>query len=59
MEKKSFWKSKTFWVNAISLVAIGLQTQFGFVIDAEYQAMALAGINWVLRLITKQAVTLT
>lgn len=30
---KKFYQSKTFWVNVIATIAIGVQTQTGFVID--------------------------
>jgi len=52
--KKSFWRSKTLWANALATVALGIQTAYGFVIPAEFQAYALIGINALLRLITKQ-----
>ncbi len=51
---KSFWKSRTLWANALATVALGIQTAYGFVIPAEFQAYALIGINALLRLITKQ-----
>lgn len=54
-DKKSWWKSKMLWTNFIGAAAMFVQTYTGFAIPAEYQAIALAGINAVLRLITKQS----
>lgn len=51
---KPFWKSKTLWVNVIATIALGYQTATGFVIAPEYQAYALAVVNFLLRVITKQ-----
>lgn len=58
METKAFWKSKTFWVNLISLAALAVQTQTGFVVSAELQAAALTVVNLGLRAITRDAVGL-
>lgn len=53
---KSWYQSKTLWVNAIAIVAIILNSQFGFEMDAEAQAVAattiLAVVNIVLRFFT-------
>lgn len=54
---KPFWLSRTFWVNTLALLAILAQTHWGFIIGAEYQALALTLVNLVLRKITNQAVT--
>lgn len=51
---KKFWQSKTFWVNVIAAIAIGIQTQTGFVIDPSIQAVVLSVLNTGLRLVTKQ-----
>ena len=56
MESKSIFMSKTFWVNILAIVVMVVQTQTGFVIDAEYQAAVLMILNLVLRAITKQPV---
>jgi len=50
---KSWYLSKTLWVNAIALVALIIQTQWGFVVTPDLQAYALVVINVILRLITK------
>jgi len=53
---KSWYQSKTLWVNFIAVVAIILNFQFGFQLDAETQAVVvttvLAVVNIVLRLFT-------
>ena len=51
---KKFYQSKTFWVNVIAAIAIGVQTQTGFVIDPSIQAIGLTVVNTGLRLITKE-----
>jgi len=51
---KKFYQSKTFWVNVIATIAIGVQTQTGFVIDPSIQAVILSVLNTGLRLVTKQ-----
>lgn len=58
MESKAFWLSKTFWVNIIAIVAMIVQSVTGNeVINMETQASILAGINIILRFITKTTVT--
>ena len=51
---KKFWKSKTFWTNAIALVALAIQIEYGFAISIELQAMGLVIINLILRTYTKE-----
>jgi hypothetical protein len=51
--KSKWYTSRTLWTNAISLVALVVQTQIGFVVPAAYQAAGLTVINFVLRIITK------
>ena len=51
--KSKWYKSRTLWANAIGLIAVGVQTQTGFVVPPEYQAAALTVINFLLRIITK------
>jgi hypothetical protein len=53
---KSFWQSKTFWLNVIGIGAMLVQSSTGFIIDPEYQASILAVINLVLRGITKEPI---
>jgi hypothetical protein len=54
MNMKSWYLSKTLWLNAIAVLAMLLQTKFGFVIDPESQAGILAVVNLILRVITHQ-----
>src|SRR5579872_5781956 len=56
MLSKPFWKSRTFWFNAAVLSATwllnhkGVMAQLG--LDADAQAMLIAGANLVLRFLT-------
>jgi hypothetical protein len=55
---KKWYVSKTLWANLIAaVVLIGQGVNQNFVIAPEYQAMILTGINFLLRLITKENVT--
>lgn len=56
---KSIYKSKTFWVNVIAIVAFGIQQKYGFVIDESMQVQVLAVINVLLRAVTSVPVTWT
>ena len=59
MEKR-FWQSKTFWVNAITLVAALLPPVREFLVGVglptEWGVSALAIINVALRLVTGQPI---
>lgn len=57
IDSKPVWLSKTFWVNIVALCALAVQSFTGFVIDLEAQALILAFVNLVLRIITKSPVT--
>lgn len=50
---KTWYLSKTLWLNAIAVLVLLFQTRFGFVIDPETQTGLLAFINIILRVITK------
>lgn len=54
---KSIYKSKTFWVNVIAIVAFGIQSKFGYIIDETVQVQLLGIINIGLRMVTNQPVT--
>ncbi len=55
---KSIFTSKTFWVNVLAVLAMVLQAMTGKeLLNMEVQASILAGINIVLRFITKEPVT--
>lgn len=49
---KTWYTSKMLWVNAIAIIAIIAQGQFGFLIDPMAQVAILGVINIVLRAIT-------
>ena len=51
---KTWYTSKTLWLNAIAVIALIIQTRTGFVIDPEAQTGFLALINLLLRVITHQ-----
>ena len=59
MESKSILLSKTLWINLIAIAALVIQHFTGYALPPEYQVQALAAINIVLRLVTKQPVSLT
>ena len=56
MDKK-FYLSKTFWVNILAVIALVIQSQFGYVISPETQVSILAVLNILLRAITKTEIT--
>lgn len=49
---KTWYTSKMLWVNAIAIVAIIAQGQFGFMIDPVAQLAILGVVNMVLRAVT-------
>jgi hypothetical protein len=49
---KKFYASKTFWANIIAGLAVVAQLRYGFIIDLEYQTLALSVINLALRKVT-------
>ncbi|MGI0075829.1 MAG: hypothetical protein ACREAU_00290 [Nitrosopumilaceae archaeon] len=51
---KKWYASKTLWVNAIAVAAMFAQNKFGYVMTADMQVQALAVINMVLRVVTKE-----
>lgn len=58
MEKK-LWQSKTFWVNVIALIAMAVEAATGSTqVGVEEQGAALAIVNLILRLVTKEPVAL-
>jgi len=59
-ESKPFYASKTFWVNLIAGVALVAQGVTGKeVIPLDVQASILAGVNILLRFVTKGKVTIS
>ena len=57
MNTKRWYTSKTLWVNLLAIVAFGVQTEFGYILDAEAQAVILAVINLILRVVTKKGLS--
>lgn len=53
---KSILKSKTFWLNALSIVGILVQAKTGFIVDPGSQAIALGVVNGIIRTITKEPI---
>ena len=53
---KRWFTSKTLWTNALALIALILQSHWGFVLDPEVQAAILIIINFILRFTTTQPV---
>lgn len=58
MDPKSFLFSKVLWTNVVAVIAAVIAPKVGVTLDAETQVMILAGINAILRIVTKQPVTL-
>ena len=46
---KTWYKSRTLWLNFLALLAFILQSQIGFVFSPELQAAILTILNFVLR----------
>lgn len=56
--QKQWYKSKTIWVNLISLAALAIQySNSSFVLSPEIQGTILALINMGLRAITKEEIS--
>ena len=56
---KPFWKSKTLWFNILSVVAMIVQYLVDnqmFTAYAKWELLAIAVINFVLRLLTNQGI---
>lgn len=49
---KTWYASKTLWVNLVAIIALIAQSQFGYVISPEIQATILGAVNLLLRAIT-------
>ena len=53
---KKFWKSKTLWANAIALGVHYVKPVLGIEALPEVNIQALAVINLILRIVTKQPI---
>jgi len=51
---KKWIKSKTLWINLISIAAIIVQAEYGFVIDPKAQFCILGIVNLIMRLVTNE-----
>lgn len=58
METKKWYTSKTIWINIVALAGLILQTQTGFILTPEIQAMALTLVNLGVRAVTSKELTL-
>lgn len=56
VQAKKFWESRTMWINVIAVVALSVQTQTGFVVGPELQALVLSAVNLFLRSITDRPI---
>jgi fumarate reductase subunit C len=56
-QSKKWYLSKTVWINVIALAGLIVQTQTGFLLTPEVQAMALTLVNLAVRAVTKQELT--
>ena len=54
---KKWIKSKTLWVNIISIISIIIRAEYGYVLTPEAEIALLGAINLILRIITKEEIT--
>ena len=50
---KKWYTSKTIWVNGVAVITSVVAARFGYALPVEAQAGILAGINILLRKLTK------
>lgn len=50
---KKWYTSKTIWTNVVAAVALFVGNQFGYHLSPEVQGGVIAGVNVILRIITK------
>ena len=53
---KTILTSKTFWVNFLAIIFFIVQSFTSYVVPIEVQGYILAGINFLLRLVTKEPI---
>jgi len=53
---KKWYFSKTFWTNIVLAGAVFAQSKYGFVVGPEIQMYLIAGINLILRKISKEQI---
>lgn len=54
---KSFYTSKTLWVNILSIVGVFVANKYGYTLTAEQTTLILGLINMILRAITNEKLT--
>lgn len=54
--RKPWYESKMIWFNLVAIVALAVQSQYGFIISQTEQEAALIIINLILRSVTKQEI---
>jgi hypothetical protein len=54
---KKWYYSKTFWANIVAGALVIVQTNYGFVVPAEYQMLIMGVVNMGLRKISSGAIT--
>jgi hypothetical protein len=57
MPGKSFWTSKTLWINALALGAYVAKHYLGLTAIPAVDPTVLAAVNFILRFVTKQPIT--
>ena len=55
--EKPFYLSKTLWLNILAMVAMLIQSRYGFIISIEEQAAISTMANIILRIFTKKELT--
>ena len=53
---KKWYLSKTLWVNLIAIGALIVRAEYGLILTPEGEVALLAGINMLLRIITKEEI---
>lgn len=53
---KKWYISKTLWANAIHVIATLVRAKYGYIMDPELEVALLAGINALLRVVTKEEI---
>ena len=53
---KKWYHSKTLWLNAIAIIGIIAQMEYGFVLEAATEGVILGAINIAVRAFTKQGI---
>jgi len=59
MNSKPFYTSKTLWANLVAAIALIVQSQTGFVVDAEVQAAIIVVVNMFCRAVTGNPLSMT